>query len=94
MARATWNGVVIAESDEYEIVEDGVYFPRSAVKVEYLRESAAETVCPWKGTARYYSLEVDGEQNNDAAWYYPNPKEAAANIADHISFWHGVDVER
>jgi len=94
MARATWNGEVIAESDEFEIVEGNVYFPRSAVKAEYLRESDSNTICPWKGTASYYSLEVDGKENNDAAWYYPEPKEAAANIVDHIAFWHGVDVER
>ena len=94
MARAVWNGTVLAESDATEIVEGNVYFPRSAVKAEYLRESDSNTICPWKGTASYYSLEVDGKENNDAAWYYREPKEAATNIVDHIAFWHGVDVER
>ncbi|MYH41967.1 MAG: DUF427 domain-containing protein [Chloroflexi bacterium] len=94
MARATWNGAVIAESDEYEIVEGNVYFPRSSVASEYLTESDTETVCPWKGTARYYSLEVGGDRNQDAAFYYPEPKEAASNIDGHIAFWNGVEVER
>ncbi len=94
MARARWNGAVIAESDEYEIVEGNVYFPRSAVMTEYLMESETESVCPWKGTARYYSLEVAGDRNQDAAFWYPDPKEAASNIADHVAFWNGVEVER
>ncbi|MCY4640698.1 MAG: DUF427 domain-containing protein [Chloroflexi bacterium] len=94
MARATWNGAVIAESDEYEMVEGNVYFPRSSVLSEYLAESPTESVCPWKGTARYYSLEVGGDTNRDAAFYYPEPKEAASNIAGHIAFWNGVEVER
>ena len=94
MARATWNGAVIAESDEYEIVEGNVYFPRSSVASEYLTESETETVCPWKGTARYYSVEVGGDRNQDAAFYYPEPKEAASNIDGHIAFWNGVEVER
>ncbi len=94
MARATWNGAVIAESDEYEIVEGNVYFPRSSVASEYLTESETETVCPWKGTARYYSLDVGGDRNQDAAFYYPEPKEAASNIDGHIAFWNGVEVER
>ena len=94
MARATWNGTVIAESDEYEIVEGNVYFPRSSVASEYLTESETETVCPWKGTARYYSLDVGGDRNQDAAFYYPEPKEAASNIDGHIAFWNGVEVER
>ncbi len=94
MARATWNGEVIAESDDYEIVEGNVYFPRSALREEFLRASESTTICPWKGTASYYSLEVDGKVNSDAAWYYPEPKAAAANITDHVAFWKGVEVER
>ena len=94
MARATWNGEIIAESDEFEIVEGNVYFPRSAVNAKYLRDSNSQTTCPWKGVASYYSLEVGGKQNTDAAWYYPQPKDEAANIVDHIAFWNGVDVER
>lgn len=85
---------MIAESDEYEIVEGNVYFPRSSVASEYLTESETETVCPWKGTARYYSLDVGGDRNQDAAFYYPEPKEAASNIDGHIAFWNGVEVER
>ena len=94
MAKASWNGVVIAESDQYEVVEGNVYFPEDAVKREFLRESQTHTICPWKGTASYYSVVVDGRENRDAAWYYPDPKPAASNIARHIAFWRGVQVER
>lgn len=94
MAQATWNGVVIAESDAYEMVEGNVYFPREAVKREYLRDSATHTLCPWKGTASYYDVVVDGQANADAAWYYPTPFDAAARIRDHIAFWKGVQVVR
>ena len=94
MARASWNGAVIAESDTFEVVEGNVYFPADAVKREYLRDSATHTVCPWKGTASYYTVVVDGKENRDAAWYYPTPKDAAASIAGHVAFWRGVTVER
>jgi uncharacterized protein (DUF427 family) len=94
MARATWNGAVLAESDRFEEVEGNVYFPREAIRGEYFSESPTHTVCPWKGTASYYSVTVDGETNADAAWYYPEPKDAAANIRDHVAFWKGVRVER
>ncbi len=93
MARAIWNGAVIAESDETVIVEGNHYFPPTAVKQEYLRESATHTVCPWKGTASYYDVVVEGNVNKDAAWYYPEPKEAAKQIAGYIAFWRGVRVE-
>lgn len=93
MARAIWNGVVIAESDTTVIVEGNHYFPPTAVKREYLRDSATHTVCPWKGTASYYDVVVAGNVNKDAAWYYPEPKEAAQQIAGHIAFWRGVRVE-
>jgi uncharacterized protein (DUF427 family) len=95
MARATWNGTLLAEAadDETEIVEGNVYFPREAVDQTYLRESRTQTVCGWKGTAGYYDVVVDGEVNKDAAWYYATPKEAAANIAGRIAFWKGVKVE-
>lgn len=93
MARAIWNGVVIAESDATVIVEGNHYFPPTAVKREYLRDSATHTVCPWKGTASYYDVVVAGNVNKDAAWYYPEPKEAAQQIAGHIAFWRGVRVE-
>jgi uncharacterized protein (DUF427 family) len=94
MAKATWNGAVIAESERYEMVEGNVYFPADAVRREHLRESATHTVCPWKGTASYYSVVVEGKENPDAAWYYPDPKPAASNIAGHVAFWRGVQVER
>jgi uncharacterized protein (DUF427 family) len=94
MARATWNGAVLAESDRFEEVEGNVYFPPDTILREYFRESPTHTVCPWKGTASYYSVAVDGETNADAAWYYPEPKDAAANIRDHVAFWKGVRVER
>jgi uncharacterized protein (DUF427 family) len=96
MPTATWNGVVIAQAgdDEVEIVENNVYFPPSAVKSEYLRPSDHTTRCPWKGLASYYSVSVDGKVNENAAWYYPQPFEKAAQIKDHIAFWRGVDVQR
>jgi uncharacterized protein (DUF427 family) len=94
MARATWNGAVLAESDVVEIVEGNVYFPPAAVRSEHLRESATHTVCGWKGLASYYDVEVGAERNADAAWYYPEPKEAARNIAGWVAFWHGVEVKR
>jgi uncharacterized protein (DUF427 family) len=94
MARATWNGAVIAESDSYEMVEGNVYFPPGAVRREHFKESPTHTVCGWKGTASYYTVVVDGAENKDAAWFYPEPKEAAANIKDHVAFWRGVTVEK
>jgi uncharacterized protein (DUF427 family) len=94
MARATWKGTVIAESDAYEVVEGNVYFPPGAVRSEHLRPSETHTVCGWKGTASYYTVVVDGQENPDAAWYYPEPKDAAKNIAGHVAFWKGVVVEK
>ncbi|MFZ1652740.1 MAG: DUF427 domain-containing protein [Candidatus Nanopelagicales bacterium] len=90
--KATWNGEVIAESDNTIVVEGNHYFPPDSVKREFLSDSATTSVCPWKGTASYYTLMVDGETNPDAAWYYPQPKDAAAQIADHLAFWRGVEV--
>ncbi len=94
MAKAVWNGVTIAESEKTQIIEDNVYFPESAVKREYLRPSSTTSTCPWKGQARYYSLVVDGQENQDAAWYYPDPKPAARKIKGYIAFWRGVEVEK
>ena len=96
MPTATWNGVVIAQAgdDEVEIVENNVYFPPSSVKTEYLQPSAHTSRCPWKGLASYYSLNVDGKVNENAAWYYPEPSEKASQIKDHVAFWRGVDVQR
>lgn len=92
MVTATWNGQVIAESDDTVVVEGNHYFPEDAVRAEVLVPSDTTTVCPWKGTASYYSVVVDGEQNTDAAWYYPTPKDAAAEITGRIAFWKGVQV--
>jgi uncharacterized protein (DUF427 family) len=90
--KAIWNGEVIAESDATEVVEGNHYFPLGAVHQEYLRESDHHTTCPWKGEASYYHLEVDGETNENAAWTYPAPKDAARQIKDHVAFWKGVEV--
>jgi uncharacterized protein (DUF427 family) len=93
MMRATWNGEVIAESDDTVVVEGNHYFPIGSVRAEVLTPSSKTSVCPWKGTASYYTLVVQGEQNADAAWYYPTPKDAAAEIKDRVAFWRGVKVE-
>jgi uncharacterized protein (DUF427 family) len=93
MAKASWCGKVIAESNATVEVEGNQYFPADAVKKEFLKPSAHTSECPWKGTAHYYSVEVGGMRNDNAAWYYPQPKPAAAEIKDHIAFWKGVRVE-
>ena len=92
MATATWNGAVIAESDETIVVEGNHYFPRSSVRTEYLRDNPMHTRCPWKGTASYFDVVVDGDVNAGAAWYYPEPSAAAADIEDRVAFWRGVTV--
>ena len=92
MPRAIWNGTVLAESDRCLVVEGNQYFPPEALKREYLRPSDTHTVCGWKGTASYYDVVVDGQVNKDAAWYYPAPKDAAAQIAGYVAFWRGVTV--
>lgn len=92
MVKASWNGVVIAESDDTVVVEGNHYFPRAAVDAAYLAPSDTRTRCPWKGTASYHSLVVDGATNPDAAWYYPDRLPAAAQIRDRIAFWKGVIV--
>ena len=93
MAKAIWNGVVLAESDNTEVVEGNQYFPPDSVKREYFKESSTHSTCPWKGLASYYSIEVNGQENKDAAWYYPQPKDAAKQIKDHVAFWKGVEVQ-
>ena len=90
--KAIWNGKVIAESNDTKVVEGNHYFPADSVNREYLAESGKNSTCPWKGVASYYSLVVDGKENTDAAWYYPAPKDAAAEIKDHLAFWKGVEV--
>lgn len=91
--KAVWNEATIAESDDTVVVESNHYFPADAVKREYLRESDTHTTCPWKGTASYYDVVVDGEVNKDAAWYYPEPKDEAQHIKGFVAFWRGVKVE-
>ena len=93
MVRAIWKDAIIAESDDTVVVEGNHYFPRSAVEADHLRSSETTSVCPWKGTASYHHVVVDGEVNEDAAWYYPEPKAAAEEIRDRIAFWKGVRVE-
>ena len=90
--KAIWNGTTIAQSDETVVVEGNHYFPAESIDRQYFVDSDHHTVCPWKGTASYYTVEVDGQRNQDAAWTYPAPKEAAANIAGHVAFWRGVEV--
>lgn len=94
MARAIWNGAILAESDNCEIVEGNHYFPADSIRSEYFKPSDTRTTCPWKGVASYYTIAVDGQENKDAAWYYPDPKEKANNIKGYIAFWRGVKVER
>ncbi|MEM9265171.1 MAG: DUF427 domain-containing protein [Cyanobacteria bacterium P01_F01_bin.13] len=93
MPKATWNGAVLAESDSCEVVEGNQYFPPEALNMDYFKPSNTTTTCGWKGLANYYTVEVDGQQNKDAAWYYADPKEAAKNIKGYVAFWRGVTVE-
>ncbi len=90
--RATWNGAVLAESDDTVVVEGNHYFPESDVRAEYFEPSGSHTFCPWKGEASYRSVVVDGRRNDDAAWFYPEPKDAAKEITDRVAFWKGVEV--
>jgi uncharacterized protein (DUF427 family) len=91
--RATWNGVVLAESDETVQVEGNHYFPPNSVHREFFADSVTNSVCPWKGLASYLTVQVGDSSNSDAAWYYPEPKDAALEIKDHVAFWKGVVVE-
>ena len=92
MATATWNGQTIAESDDTVIVEGNHYFPADSIHDEFFEKSATTSVCGWKGTANYYTLNVDGKQNPDAAWYYADPKPEAENIKGRVAFWKGIEV--
>lgn len=92
--KAIWNNQIIAESDDIVNVEGNSYFPVESVKKEYLRETQTHTVCPWKGAASYFDLEVDGNINKDAAWYYPEPRELAKGIKGRVAFWKGVKIEK
>lgn len=92
MARATWKGAVLAESDNTVVVEGNHYFPPESVNREFFKASEQTSHCPWKGDARYYDVVVEGETNAGAAWFYPEPKSAAAEIKDRVAFWKGVEV--
>ena len=92
MSKAVWKGKVIAESDKTEEVEGNQYFPTDSVNKDNLKESNHHTTCSWKGEASYYDVVVDGEVNENAAWYYPEPKEAARNIKGYVAFWNGVEI--
>jgi len=92
MVKAIWNDKIIAETDDFEIVEGNYYFPPSSVKREYLKVSNTHTTCPIKGVASYYDIVVDGNVNKDAAWYYPEPKPVAKKIKDYVAFWNGVEI--
>jgi len=94
MAKATWENAVLAESDACVEVEGNQYFPADSIRKEFFQPSATQTVCPWKGTASYYDVVVDGKRNKDAAWYYPEPKAAASQIKDRLAFWNGVKVAK
>lgn len=94
MAKAIWNNTVIAESENCEVVEGNYYFPPDSINQTYFKTSNTHTSCPWKGQASYYNIEVDGKTNDDAAWYYPEPKPKAENIKNYVAFWRGVTVEK
>jgi uncharacterized protein (DUF427 family) len=93
MVRAVWNGATLAESDRTIVVEGNHYFPPAALNREHFQTSATHTICSWKGEASYLSVTVDGQTNEDAAWFYPSPKPEAAEIKDYVAFWHGVTIE-
>ena len=96
MPKSTWNGAVLAESDpaKVQLVEGNVYFPPEAVNRAFLKDSQTHTFCPWKGTASYYDVVVQGQVNKDAAWYYPDTKDAARHVKGYIAFWKGVEVSK
>ncbi|MDA1192305.1 MAG: DUF427 domain-containing protein [Candidatus Poribacteria bacterium] len=93
MPKARWNGVVIAESDQTEVVEGNHYFPPGTIRSDFFKSSDTRTFCGWKGEASYFNVVVDGDVNEDAAWFYPDPKPAAGNIKGYVAFWRGVEVE-
>ncbi len=93
MAKAIWNGAVLAESNETIVVEGNHYFPPNSIASDYFQVNEQQSFCPWKGTASYYDLAVDGQTNHGAAWFYPEPKDAAKEIKNYVAFWNGVQVE-
>ncbi|WP_332878897.1 DUF427 domain-containing protein [Massilia sp. S19_KUP03_FR1] len=91
--KAIWNGEVLADSNDTVVVEGNHYFPPSTLHLDFFKKSDKHTVCPWKGTASYYDIEVDGKLNKDAAWFYPDPSSAASNVRGYVAFWKGVEVK-
>ena len=94
MVKAVWKNKVIAETNNYEIIENNYYFPQETVNKKFIKPSETHTTCPLKGIASYYDIEIDGEINRDAAWYYPDPKPAAKKIKNYIAFWKGVVIKK
>ena len=94
MAKAIWNGKVLAESNDTIVIEGNHYFPPESINRDYFQDSGTHTTCPWKGKANYYNIVDNGDTNKDAAWYYPNPSNRASVIKDYVAFWRGVNVER
>ena len=92
--KAIWKNQILAESNKTIVVENNHYFPLSSLNIKYFVKSETTSICPWKGTASYYTIVVNGEKNTDAAWYYPSPKEAAKEIVDHVAFWNGVKITK
>jgi uncharacterized protein (DUF427 family) len=90
--KAIYNGKIIAESNDTIVIEGNHYFPPSSLKNDFLKESSTHSTCPWKGLASYYTIEVNGTTNNDAAWFYPNPSDKAKEIKDYVAFWKGVKI--
>jgi len=90
--KAIWKDTIVAESNDTKVIENNHYFPEDSIKKEFFKKTETHSTCPWKGEASYYSLEVNGETNKDSAWYYPNPKDAAKEIKNHVAFWKGVKV--
>jgi len=92
--KAIWNGATLAESNDTVVVEGNHYFPMNSIRSEYFHKSSTHSRCPWKGEASYYDIEINGQVNKDAAWYYPNPSDAAKQIKDHVAFWKGVEIKK
>jgi len=91
--KATWNGTVLAQSDETVVIEGNHYFPLESLNMEYFKETDTHSTCPWKGKTSYYNIQVNGKLNEDAAWFYKNPSDLAKEIKDHVAFWNGVVVQ-
>lgn len=91
--KAIWNGEILADSQKTIVVENNHYFPRDSIMDQYFEASSKKTFCPWKGEAKYLSLNINGSRNDDAAWYYPEPKDAAIEIKDYVAFWNGVEIK-